>query len=367
MNINSLTLHPCVKPGQNFTTRPKRLPSVMKDGQTIILTRRGCACQPQRMNSTRIIYHKTLFSVYSADVFLSRKTVRKQTNPIYENTERTREMDIHSQETRQRKSVKHLWKRHGKGSSFLSWNHGEKVNREGSHTSYCREFTLVELLVVIAIIAILAALFLPALNKTIRSARAISCVNNLSQYSKFMFLYSDDYRGWLPSLFNNGTQDPGTPAAKRWYACIMNYFPKNSVGVIDYGGIFVYHLAGDVPIYEKYSCPELKSNELKEGVFKPTYGLNYGYYGLYYRPIFKVRNPSGALLVGESCNSDGAAIISFVSGHKSGLEQRHNKNSNCLFFDSHVSAVDARTVRVNNDPGYSIRDMNFWYGYIGGI
>ena len=276
-------------------------------------------------------------------------------------------MNIRLHGTRERESAGQLRKRCVKESGFLSWNYGRKVKRKVSRSSCCRSFTLVELLVVIAIIAILAALLLPALNKTLRSARAISCVNNLSQYGKFMFLYSDDYKGWLPSLFNNGTSNPDTPAAKRWYACIKNYFPRNSIGVIDYGGIFVYHLAGSVPVFEKYSCPELKSSELPEGVFKPTYGLNYGYYGLYYRPIFKVRNPSGALLVGESSNADGAAIISFVSGHKSGLEQRHNKNSNCLFFDSHVSAVDARTIRVDNAPGYSIRDMNFWYGYIGGI
>jgi prepilin-type N-terminal cleavage/methylation domain-containing protein/prepilin-type processing-associated H-X9-DG protein len=74
-------------------------------------------------------------------------------------------------------------------------------------------FTLIELLVVIAIIAVLAALLLPALGKAKSKARAVSCVNNLKQWSLATVLFAGDHQGLLPK---DGSAS-GSSTTSGWY------------------------------------------------------------------------------------------------------------------------------------------------------
>jgi prepilin-type N-terminal cleavage/methylation domain-containing protein len=59
-------------------------------------------------------------------------------------------------------------------------------------------FTLVELLVVIAVIGILAALLLPALERSKLSAQRSVCVNNLKQVGVAIKMYASDHDDTLP-------------------------------------------------------------------------------------------------------------------------------------------------------------------------
>lgn len=89
-------------------------------------------------------------------------------------------------------------------------------------------FTLIELLVVISIIAILAGMLMPALTRSMESARSTSCVNNLRQMSVAAMTYSLDQNGrfpnfqtWLwtkPGNLTSGTLFPYVKA-KETYMC----------------------------------------------------------------------------------------------------------------------------------------------------
>lgn len=59
---------------------------------------------------------------------------------------------------------------------------------------------MIELLVVVAIIAILAAMLLPALQKSRESGKRAVCVSNLKEIGIVLHLYADDNSGSFPAL-----------------------------------------------------------------------------------------------------------------------------------------------------------------------
>jgi prepilin-type N-terminal cleavage/methylation domain-containing protein/prepilin-type processing-associated H-X9-DG protein len=66
------------------------------------------------------------------------------------------------------------------------------------YNSMRRGFTLIELLVVIAIIALLVSILLPSLIKAKELARQVACGSNQRQIAMCMFIYAEDYSGYLP-------------------------------------------------------------------------------------------------------------------------------------------------------------------------
>jgi prepilin-type N-terminal cleavage/methylation domain-containing protein/prepilin-type processing-associated H-X9-DG protein len=67
--------------------------------------------------------------------------------------------------------------------------------REGS-----RAFTLLELLVVVAIVGILAALIVPAFQRSAQSSKAAACLSNLRQLGVGLNAYLQDHEMIMPEL-----------------------------------------------------------------------------------------------------------------------------------------------------------------------
>ena len=83
---------------------------------------------------------------------------------------------------------------------------------------YQNKFTLIELLIVIAIIAILAAMLLPALNRSREAAKKTQCINTLRQYLSAGQFYAADSDGWWVPV-----REPGY--GRQWYRipAFVNY------------------------------------------------------------------------------------------------------------------------------------------------
>lgn len=111
-----------------------------------------------------------------------------------------------------------------------------------------KNFTLIELLVVIAIIAILAALLLPALNKSRAKAKYVNCVSNQKQIMVGVFNYTND--------FNDRIIAEITPGEKLSY---MHYLIET--GMLKPGGT-IYRCPEAVP----YS-PDTVSEENQKRVY----------------------------------------------------------------------------------------------------
>lgn len=116
-------------------------------------------------------------------------------------------------------------------------------------------FTLIELLVVIAIIAILAALLLPVVSRSVEQSRSLACLNNLKQLQMGWLMYVDDNEGWLPP--NNYVYDANrvTPILQGESWCPGNTRQDTDTTNIEKGALWPYIRNPNI-----YRCPSDKAS-----------------------------------------------------------------------------------------------------------
>ena len=188
-----------------------------------------------------------------------------------------------------------------------------------------RAFTLIELLVVVATIGILAALFVPAFNRTLERARATSDLSNLRQIGVLIQTYLNDKDGILPVI--NAAPGIGTtlsPVIYPKYVATKKVFQSP---------------------FDRRPAPETDSAPV-------SYGINQNIYDLVNGNMVKVVSPSSAILMAPSYNGNPTVSASWTGiatlaptlapGGGAGMTtgpQQNGRQINALFCDLHVETM----------------------------
>lgn len=236
---------------------------------------------------------------------------------------------------------------------------GVKTGRQRQGAGLMNHFTLIELIIVISIIAILAALLLPALNKTRETAQTIVCASRFSSMGKAVIMYLNDNNDVIPVYWQVG-RNPYLPPE--------DPYKRNIFGTGDRGILAPYlgltQETRDIGVILKDGrrgplvCPAKKHSADYTAY---SYGMNdHIYPSTVTAPVHitSLKHVSRSMFFGEPDFMAGP-LLKLYTTEANRIGYPHLGQTNVLFLDSHVEKRSKN--RIPNQSNYTVAGNRYFW------
>jgi len=237
-------------------------------------------------------------------------------------------------------------------------------------------FTLIELITVVAVIGVLAMLTVPAVSRSLESAKSIKCQNNLKQLAGAVMSYAAENNGMVPpSVYNS---DPVAPGGSIWSVSLDPYLPRPRPGRENRDSPYFCPCARRPGEWANsspdYTCNARHSGSATTGAFVGHAWLGEGASYPAQVRLVAIAHPSQVIMFADSfrlgdvkqSGAWGVAMSRLQSADyfgkptlpESGLAPRHffrdnpvRGKFNAVFFDGHAESFDWHDPRLQ-DPAF---------------